>query len=1215
MRAFLRIARFVSAITLFFFCWTYMPLYSIAAYAAEKKQVRNADPSRSPLGKGGGRGVAETAGDRFEKAIETIREKVGKAEEKAGRGEDAAGEIEAVTKQRLEIETLDSELRKEFSETEKKLKDTKLPQEILDRHYKFVKHYEDNLAELKKNLSEVEQYTADSKQGISKQQRVYSKQGKDALKRAKAHLDKTKAPSKHVPLDPNNLPFRSVKGKEREPRLKKEEFEKDFPPQRPQSSPRTAKLSDTDPHGYARILATSEFNSALRTHNSELLSAASPLTPDPSRILLAYNDIASDVPFQLPRPSEERAEVRGGSSLAPSPILPVTAFSVLSESSVAHDLTPNFELSTLNLAAATAADLPTAADLSQTPEVQFTPEIQAKALELGNNPVKIYEWVRNNIEFVPTYGSIQGADMCLQAQQCNAFDTASLLIALLRASNIPARYVYGTIEVPIEKVLNWAGGFTDPMAAASLMASGGIPVKPYIVGSKIAKVQMEHTWVETYIPYGNYRGAIMDQSIKTWIPMDGSFKEYVYAAGFDITPTVSFSQNDYLSQVQSQNPVHYYQSQIQEYLDANMPETSIIDVKGYREIKQERYPFLSSTLPYKTIVRGGVFASVPANTQAKAVFSLPGASLAFTMPEIAGKRITLSYIPATSSDEALISNYGGYIYGVPAYLLNLKPVLKIDGIIKLSGDAAMMGAEQALMLQLSQPKGLSETVQKKLIAGAYYAIGLDLQGINENVLGKRNYTLTTNVLSETAGTLGNDDLIGELLYLRAVTYFLANDKIYRSGAKLFNTVVTRTLSEGITSFTLSVSHLFLIPRTATPSGINMDVAMDRVIAVAKDGNVAKEKAYMDIAGLVSSYHEHDIFERIDGFSSVSAVRAIQVAMANGTPIHYINSSNIGQTLPLLQVASEIKTEIQNAVNAGKEVTIPQANVQINDWNGVGYFIKDVTGSGAYMISGGLAGSDSTSQNDGMQIVQLHKEPLGWVKDSIDPQTRRTIITAAELEIGELIVKEAEDFKGYKYETIGQCVGLVRKAYKAAGICLDEWAGCGENLMKKNGIPYADGKNGVYYFYEIAKKLKINESIRTTDDKLIIGDMVFWDNTLDYNCNCEKDDDLTHVGIVVKVNIDGKGTLNFIHAGGKGVVSDNPMNVTNDYKSSKSPYNTPLRTLDKPSCCTCRGVEKCSGTSGCKEGKKPYTCTEEQWDSVPKSSGQLFIGFGTIRNPK
>ena len=59
-------------------------------------------------------------------------------------------------------------------------------------------------------------------------------------------------------------------------------------------------------------------------------------------------------------------------------------------------------------AQAQATDLPGPEDLAETIEVQFTPEIVALAAELNNNPVEIYNWVRNNIDFVPTWRSIQG---------------------------------------------------------------------------------------------------------------------------------------------------------------------------------------------------------------------------------------------------------------------------------------------------------------------------------------------------------------------------------------------------------------------------------------------------------------------------------------------------------------------------------------------------------------------------------------------------------------------------------------------------------------------------------------------------------------------------------------------------------------------------------------------------------------------------------------
>ncbi len=1127
-----RTLRIISAVTLTFFSWTFLSLWQIPAALAAEKQKPDARTQTTDSSRRLQPARELRPEEKFETAVEAIREKAGKASEKEAKGEDDSAEIEAIKAKKTEIESLDLELKKEFAGTEQRLKAAKLPKEILARHAAFVEHYTSNVNSLRKELDDIDsaKNTADRKAKIEK---------------VRLHLEKVKAPSRHQKLDPENLPFKARKiTKTREPRLDKKSFEKEFSPQRSQRSPRTEwnpPVSPFDKGGQKGDLIP-----AANEHQWQRIKQ--------KPTLLAFNETASDIPFTLPRPTVGEGWGEG--------VAPQLAFS---------DSAP--------IILAQAAIQPMPDDLAETPEVQFTPAIRDLAAQLGNKPNRILEWVQNNIEFVPTYGSIQGADMCLQSRQCNAYDTNSLLISLLRVSNLPAHFVYGTIEVPIDTVKNWAGGFSDPRAAVNFIASGGIPIKPYVSGGVITKVQMEHVWVETYIPYGNYRGAIMDQSLKTWIPMDGSFKQYTYTNGFDITAKVPFDQNAYLSKVQSQNPVHYYQSQIQNYLDANMPDTSIVDVKGYREITQEKYHFLPSTLYYKTLAVAGKFTSIPASMQATVAFTITDpagtetAAATFSLPEIAGKRITLSYIPATADDEALIANYGGFLYDVPAYMLHLKPVLRIDGTIKLTGEATTLGSEQTMTLQFNQPNGLGETVNKKVFAGAYYAVGMDLQGINENVLGKRNYKLNTSVLSETAGTLGNDDLIGEHLFILATTYHLANDKIYKAGAKLYNTVITRTLSESITSFTLSVSHLFSIPKSAMPSGINMDVAMDRVIAVAKDGDTAKEKAYMDIAGLVSSYHEHDIFEKIDGFSSVSAVRALQVAAAGGIPIQHINAANMAQILPALQVGVEIKTDIQNAINAGKEVTIPQTNVQINDWNGVGFIVKDpLSGSGSFVISGGLAGSDSTSQSDGMQIVELFKTPLGWINDALDLLTRNNVAEAAELESFELAGDEGAIESAIvggvnfcaTYYGVGQCTGLVYKAYKAAGIYL-----FGESLKREGGnykygldiiwgIPQTGYQTDILIALTNKQKIYKNAGVRTTCDPLK-GDIIFFNNTyIRDKTKSISQQGITHVGIVLE-GPDSDFNIRFAHASNAGVSTENKLNIVNLTKPSTVLRSSPRAT--------------------------------------------------------
>lgn len=92
-----------------------------------------------------------------------------------------------------------------------------------------------------------------------------------------------------------------------------------------------------------------------------------------------------------------------------------------------------------------------------------------------------------------------------------------------------------------------------------------------------------------------------------------------------------------------------------------------------------------------------------------------------------------------------------------------------------------------------------------------------------------------------------------------------------------------------------------------------------------------------------------------------------------------------------------------------------------------------------------------------------------------------------------------------------CIGTVAAIFYAAGI----------DLQSK--YARAPGRNGVSKFYNF---LKSSESI--TDDKLPeVGDVVFWDNTWDYNGNGKfGDDPLTHVGIVTKIDPDG--TVHYVH---------------------------------------------------------------------------------------
>ncbi|WP_051411208.1 Tn3 family transposase [Acetivibrio clariflavus] len=194
------------------------------------------------------------------------------------------------------------------------------------------------------------------------------------------------------------------------------------------------------------------------------------------------------------------------------------------------------KMSSTEKKASVFSNIPAEEDLKETSEAQFTEEIKELAESL-NSVIEIYEYVRNNINFEAYYGSRKGAVGTLDQMAGNDIDQASLLISLLRYKGIPARYVRGTIEIPVEKVMGWTGGET-PQDAVRILASLGIPTVSVVSGGKISHVRTEHVWVEAYVPYQYYRGAGPMKGQKIWVPLDPSFKQHEKIEGLDLSSII-----------------------------------------------------------------------------------------------------------------------------------------------------------------------------------------------------------------------------------------------------------------------------------------------------------------------------------------------------------------------------------------------------------------------------------------------------------------------------------------------------------------------------------------------------------------------------------------------------------------------------------------------------------------------------------------------------
>ncbi|MEW6054935.1 MAG: hypothetical protein AB1552_14330, partial [Nitrospirota bacterium] len=248
----------------------------------------------------------------------------------------------------------------------------------------------------------------------------------------------------------------------------------------------------------------------------------------------------------------------------------------------------------------------------------------------------------------------------------------------------------------------------------------------------------------------------------------------------------------------------------------------------------------------------------------------------------------------------------------------------------------------------------------------YLGIALDLGRISpEQMTALKTKLEATKAKLEAQdfSTLTKDDILGDLLYTTALSYHAELGVMNFVSAKTMGVMAITLPSETIFSFELKRTFAFGIPISVSSGGLAMDA--DRLLNLVKalDGNTEQPKQFFLTSGMNGSALEHSVPEQL--FSTpetpaqgISAVKALQIANEQGIPIYTINQTNINNIFPQLQVDSDVKSDIQNAVNAGKEVTVSKTDIAFNGWTGCGYIIIDpITGAGAYMISGGHSGGE------------------------------------------------------------------------------------------------------------------------------------------------------------------------------------------------------------------------------------------------------------------
>jgi transglutaminase-like putative cysteine protease len=624
------------------------------------------------------------------------------------------------------------------------------------------------------------------------------------------------------------------------------------------------------------------------------------------------------------------------------------------------------------VAAPAAAVPPSPADLAPTEDAPITAEIQALAASLGNQPVPIFNWVRNNIEFVPTYGSVQGASMTLDARRGNAFDTASLLIALLRSAGIHSRYVRGTVEVPVATVRNWVGGTASASETQQLMGQGGIPTVGLISGGTITQIRLDHVWVEAFIDYIPSRGAVHREG-DTWVPMDPSFKLHNFTPRSTLfadnpitalTPSAPlFDFDESLGKVTNINEealseaLAGWMARSDEYLLTQGAERSVTNLVGGPAVRPETRTVLAATLPYRVVNRLDGVAALPAAlrhyvtlngyaSEFDRAFGDTAFSVRLSLPVLNSRRLSIQFDPATPADAATLeAARAANAASLPVYLVNVVPAVKLDGAIQGTGTPVRMGSFFPIDVILEGPDGPT-TVSYTQVAGDEIVVGITGNGVSREVVEKR---FAANPVNNAP----------EYFHQVQLHYWMECDTLGEVAARGLGVHMLRLPSVGLFTSPLTVSYFFGVPRSGVYQSRIMDVKHSLLGAASDDAS--RVLAFFKQNGIQSSFLEGSVFDQLEGrpqpaIRGISAIHLMSMATKQGIPIYHVTSANAAAVLPLLVLDGSVKSDISRAVAQGQNVMVPERNINVGPWRGVGYIVRDeATGAGGYLISGGLAG--------------------------------------------------------------------------------------------------------------------------------------------------------------------------------------------------------------------------------------------------------------------
>jgi RHS repeat-associated protein len=620
------------------------------------------------------------------------------------------------------------------------------------------------------------------------------------------------------------------------------------------------------------------------------------------------------------------------------------------------------------------------------PEAATDPDIVSLAASLGNNSLKIFNYVRNKIRYEHYYGLKKGAVMTLVEGSGNDYDQCALLKALLVAagetnislvSRPQAIYLVGNDG---KNTTDWLGLAEEPYPGQTYLQAFGKPVPTAWVTAGITDAQakrLQHT--------GNFVSGLGSPSIQLWddyvrlvFPrvwlrlgtgsgakdLDPSFKRSQWIPPVNIATLAGYSRTNLLAAVTTTGQTVTGPGWVQKlnkagltsYLDgitgtltdellSLYPNSTVEEIVGGRRIIAEDATSLSDCFPLGTTFHPFVGETVwpgdiPVTHMVKVRFQ--SGTIDYTVPtaELGDERVSLSFSGNTMK-------------------------LWVGDIEK--GSTSVPDLTTSLTMSVIHPGTLGTTPPQTAIYKKHntYAYAL-IHAFSPS--GKSLHRRYQKLEAYLDNNLADDsfEVRAELLNIMGLTW------LYQ----------TRLVSDLMAARhkVLTVEH-HRFGRVGQESGFYIDVALQLSGATGSDGNEQDFGAAFYGRSLFASAMEHGIIEQLQpGYSAVSTVNLIRAANDNSQKLYLadINNWNAGATADrvkgqLTNYSDPTKAAIETEINLGRKAFLPKnANITQGIWTGTGYVIRGFqtlglpagqtrgTSVAGMIISGGYGGGWSTS---------------------------------------------------------------------------------------------------------------------------------------------------------------------------------------------------------------------------------------------------------------